>query len=297
MADLAEQAGRLYDFMIKREHLRLVKEAGRSPWPWSDDDILNTYKFTNVKRAHDKTTRLLVEEFYVPGLNDAPEIALLNCAMFRYFGTIEFARAVGWQEDFYPEHIKRVAKDRLAAGARVFTGAYVITNQGIKAPKQDVVVDIFLKGIWENSSLLAQNAKDRKWRNVARQMQTIKGFGGTGFMTKEVLLDTMFTSFWPGPVLDRDDWCPAGPGARRGINRLLGRDLKVSMKEEGALYYMREIFALRESFWPNDWVKLELHDIQFQLCEFDKYERVRLGQGRPRSKYHPVKPVKEEFTI
>jgi hypothetical protein len=31
--------------------------------------------------------------------------------------------------------------------------------------------------------------------------------------------------------------------------------------------------------------RLELHDIQFQLCEFDKYERVRLGEGRPKSKY------------
>lgn len=32
-------------------------------------------------------------------------------------------------------------------------------------------------------------------------------------------------------------------------------------------------------------VKFELREIEHSLCEFDKYERVRLGQGRPRSRY------------
>ena len=30
---------------------------------------------------------------------------------------------------------------------------------------------------------------------------------------------------------------------------------------------------------------LEMRDIEHCLCEFDKYERTRLGEGRPRAKY------------
>ena len=30
---------------------------------------------------------------------------------------------------------------------------------------------------------------------------------------------------------------------------------------------------------------LEMRDIEHCLCEYDKYERVRLGEGRPRAKY------------
>jgi hypothetical protein len=30
---------------------------------------------------------------------------------------------------------------------------------------------------------------------------------------------------------------------------------------------------------------IHAQDLQNCLCEFDKYERVRLGEGRPRSKY------------
>jgi hypothetical protein len=36
-----------------------------------------------------------------------------------------------------------------------------------------------------------------------------------------------------------------------------------------------------------DYENLTLMDTQNQLCEADKYERVRLGQGRPRSLYKP----------
>ena len=30
---------------------------------------------------------------------------------------------------------------------------------------------------------------------------------------------------------------------------------------------------------------LEMREIEHSLCEFDKYERTRLGEGRPRAKY------------
>jgi hypothetical protein len=48
--------------------------------------------------------------------------------------------------------------------------------------------------------------------------------------------------------------------------------------------------AIREgvlSDLGSDFADLTLMDIQNCLCEFDKYERVRLGEGRPRSYYKP----------
>lgn len=52
----------------------------------------------------------------------------------------------------------------------------------------------------------------------------IYGFGGTGFYAKEVLLDVyrcmevigVYTFF-----NDMDSWSPLGPGARRGLGRIL----------------------------------------------------------------------------
>lgn len=284
-----KQAATFYAFIKKREQIRLNREADL-PWPWTLDPILQKYKFTNVRRAHDRTTQLLKAEFYDRHRKAPLEVQLLNCATFRYFGTIEFARAVGWQDDFYPEVLKDTAARRLHAGERVFTGAYVITNQGIKAPKQEVVVDIFLDGIWKRATRIVAAAQGfGKWRDMIGELQKVKGFGGTGFMAKEVVLDTMFTPIWGYPPVDLNDWCPAGPGARRGINRVWGLELKTPMTDRVALGRMLTLFAVRPTYWPADWFPLELHDIQFQLCEYDKYSRVLLGQGRPRSKYHRAK--------
>ena len=276
-----------YDFMLKRENIRLNKLSGM-PFPWTEDTILQTYKFTNVKRAHDRTTKWFWENALDPHVKDPLEVQFFNCALFRYFGTIEFSEAIGGWTELWTEHkdiIRDIAKERLRQGKKVFTGAYVITNQGIKAPKQDVVIDEFLTPLWRKLPDLVKIANEtHSWQAVATAMMKLKGFGGTGFMTKEVLQDALHTPVFV-ECIDRNLWCPVGPGAKRGINRLLHRTFNSPLKPEEGLKVMLELFAARETHWPKNYVDLELHDIQFQLCEFDKYERVMNNEGRPRSKY------------
>jgi len=290
-----------YQFMEEREAVRLRKEAGQLR-PWTDDPILQEYKFTNVRRHHDRTSAQLRDNFYDQHFNASRADILMNCALARYFGTYEFMEAVGWQtwEDFDFDGIEDCATNRLERKMRVFTGAYVITNQGISAPKQEVVVHHFLRDLHTAmSEILDVVQMTRSWQKTASVMRKIKGFGGTGFMTKEVLLDTTYTGFWGEPVdgswgrfsfpKDWWTWTPIGPGARRGIARVLGHDdpsLAPNMNEARLLAYILELKDWQANFWDiNEHGALSPTDIQFQLCEFDKYERVRLGQGRPRSKY------------
>lgn len=307
-----------FRFVREREQVRLRKEAG-SLRPWTKDPILHEYKFTNVFRDHDWTTRKLQETFYGPHFNDSPYDILINAALFRYFGTFEFAEAVGWQtfENFDFDGIVQTAADRLSEGKRVFTGAYVITNQGIKAPKQEVVVYHFLKDLYiEAPSVVKMMQKTRNWQAVAAAMSKITGFGGTGFMTKEITLDTMLTGFWGNSIHqnsgelhngipksfpeDIDSWTPVGPGSLRGAARVKYPDRvprKINKKETLEIILDLEVFqngiciATGEPYWPESWPRMFPTDIQFQLCEFDKYERTRLGQGRPRSRYRPRNPA------
>jgi len=275
--------------MKERESIRFLKEAG-SPWPWTQDEILRTYKFTNVKREHDRTTRWMRDNWTKPNANRHSAEILFNCALFRYFGTTEFAQAIGWQTEFgsaaVRSDIKQIARERLSSKQRVFTGAYVITNQGLSLPKEEVVVDYFLQPFWGASDRLSVMAAETKsWRAVASEMRRLQGFGGSGFMTKEILQDALNSGVFKNGCDDRNTYCPVGPGARRGLNRVFDREIKHQQTEEKFLEEMIMLFSQRADFWPKDYVKLELHDIQFQLCEYDKKERVRLGQGRPRSKY------------
>jgi hypothetical protein len=294
--------GAFFAFMAEREQVRLRKEAGL-PRPWTSDQILQDFKFTNVRRHYDWTTTMLRENFYAEHRDDDRRSILMNCALFRYFGTYEFADAVGWQDydTFDFEEIADTARRRLASGQRVFTGAYVVTNQGISAPKQDVVVNYFMKDLHAAVPELLQVVQmTRSWEKVARAMSVIGGFGGTGFMTKEILLDTMMTDFWDTTKVKQGDydvmfpadyskWTPIGPGGLKGAARLCGHDWPEhnTLRPSQALEVILKLTEIQGEYWPSEYGHLYPTDIQFQLCEFDKYERVRLGQGRPRSRYKP----------
>ena len=130
----------------------------------------------------------------------------------------------------------------------------------------------------------------------------VKGYGGSGFLAKEVVQDLVnspvLSEFgpdeqWRSICFDVDVWCCIGPGARRGWNRLHGRQLNQNVwsnspkHQEAFLEETIAIFQERKNMWPElilgqPSICLTLHDIQFQLCEYDKYERVRLREGQAR---------------
>ena len=138
-------ADKFWEFMIERESIRQRRSQGLPMEQWTNDPIFKMYSFTNVKRIHDRTTTLLWEEFYsekCKELEHPSREALLNAAIFRYHGTIETARLIGWKTD-WDSNIKRDIilgnSLRMGFGESVFTSAYVIPNCGSSAPKYEVV--------------------------------------------------------------------------------------------------------------------------------------------------------------
>lgn len=125
-------------------------------------------------------------------------------------------------------------------------------------------------------------------------------------MAYEVVTDLRHTRYL-NEAPDIYSWANAGPGAIRGLNRLHGRDLGAKPKPEAT---NREMFDLMNDL--NDWAepgftqtfgprldggedtfpRFEMRDIEHCLCEFDKYERVKLGEGKMRSKYDWRKATK-----
>lgn len=306
-----------FAYANEREAIRRRRADGVS-FPWTDDPILQSYKFTNVFRHFDRTSSELINRLYSKFFYEDARSILLNAALSRYFGRWEFAAAIGWQnfETYDKETIRQLAADRRAAKQPVFTGAYVITNGGIADDKENVVLDRYIDSLYDAIPELVKIAQmTRSWEQVAGSMRRVEGFGGSGFMVKETLLDTTYTNFWNegrDPLECRmlgndacamtvpDDWwswTPIGPGARRGIARLLGYDdLKsadakpITNAEPFCLSKIMDLYADQRNHWKYfQKSPMAPTDIQFTLCEFDKYERVRLGQGRPRSTYKKPK--------
>jgi hypothetical protein len=105
-------------------------------------------------------------------------------------------------------------------------------------------------------------------------------------MAYEVVTDLRHTRYLRAAP-DIYDWANAGPGALRGLNRLLGRDLNAPVADR-AVTLMRAIYAEQDTYRAAHVPRLEMRDIEHSLCELDKYLRVKQGQGKPRARYTPL---------
>lgn len=126
------------------------------------------------------------------------------------------------------------------------------------------------------------------------------------FHSYEIVTDLRHTALLENAP-DVLTWANMGPGARRGLNRIHERGREkdgrgawgAKIPEEQALQEMRDLLKLsrRVSLWPThsrvrdartrtvtefQWPRWELREVEHLLCEFDKYDRTRLGEGRPR---------------
>lgn len=275
---------RNYFYWINERHAIYQRRVNGEPGPWTGNPVLRKYKFTNPFRENDRDTIWMREHWTGPNRGRPFAEQIFNCGFFRMFGGIDFLKEHGWVNDWDPEHTKDVAARMLKHRHKVFTGAYIVTNQGMTLPKQQVVVDYFLTPLWEAREHLAEVARNQSLQSLHRAFKDLPGFGGGGFMAYEVVTDLNYT-----PVLndakDRYSWANAGPGAKRGLNRLLGRDLEKTFKNEIANYLMKDLLALAPDYIAAHVpiMQVDMRCIEHSLCEWDKFQRVSLKQGRPRS--------------
>lgn len=282
-----------YAFMREREKIRLRKGAGVSREQWTDDPILKVYKFTNVKREHDWTTKTLVKDFYGQNTSEVfnPTMLLMNCVIARFFGLAETAIEIGYQWDWHEvvtsDHIRQVVQARFRRGDSVFTGAYIVPNCGDSSPKHEIVLRVLQEVYsWATRPGAGFTPELSLESFIKALCKAVNGMGS--FMAKEVVLDFILVSGWKPS--DWDTWTPIGPGARRGAARVEGDgSLLRPLTEPKALEVTKTLYEARHSdeLWPPGSVTLELSDIQFQLCEFDKYLRAKRDGGRPKTKYVP----------
>lgn len=283
-----------WNFMIERESIRQRRLMGLPRDEWTKDPIFAEYSFTNVKRAHDRTTMLLKAEFYDSRVNHHPsKEALINAASYRYTGTVDAARMLGWMQEWDKEYFLRRIGIMMATGATTFTSAYIVPNCGSTAPKHEVVAEI-LDGIANGADEILDTDK---WEIACWRMCRLYGVGS--FMAKEVLLDYILATGWKPS--DWETWTPVGPGGRRGAGYLVNGVIK-GIGEDEALDVIRKIYADRHRYWSGTLVigtsdttlrlgslpELDLTDIQFQLCELAKYMKVKTGIGRPKHRFRPT---------
>lgn len=279
----SEQLKTFFYWMTERHRIYLKKE-NNEPKPWTTDIILQNYRFCNVFRELDTVTvwvRKNIRERWATHPN--LWFALCVARQINLPETLEELDTL--LVDWCPDKALSVLKSRKEQGKQVYTSAYLITTHGKSIDKVDYTVQC-LDLLWQSREHLTTcfenaNALEESF-NVLRQHQ---GFGN--FISYEVVTDMRHTRYL-NKANDIYTWANPGIGAIRGLNRLTGRPLKKLMSIKKGNLEMQELLELSKAWLPKWFPQVEMRDIEHSLCEFDKYERVRLGQGAPRQRYSGV---------
>ena len=273
----------LWQWVKEREQIRIRKERG-DPQPWTDDPILSTYRFCNVRREDDRVT-IWIREHIRERYADHPFLWLMLC----------IARQINWPDTLqelmdrgawpgadrfdFSEAMTMVLNDRKARGEKIYTGAYMISAPATKgADKQAYIAETVIGALWRRRDAFA------RWdgATLQRTHERITRSNGWGqFMAYQAVVDMRFTSLLQNAE-DVQTWAAAGPGTIRGLNRLHGRAIDFALSQGQALSEMR---AIHRPAQIETGVHMDFSDVPNILCETDKYLRVKLGQGKPRALY------------
>jgi hypothetical protein len=291
-------------FMRERHGIYLKRKAGE-PGPWTSDPVLQSGRFCNVFRELDTVTQWIDKNIRKPYADH--EHLWFMLAIARYVNWPETLAELMHNERCWPVDDKWDPsmltfglEKRARRGDKVYTGAYMIRAESDpKAPwyswtKHRYISEIVLGRLWERREEWQEYLRHCENRETGTGLQATWDrfqehfyIGWGPFMAYEVVTDLRHTRYLRR-ARDIMTWANAGPGAIRGLNRMYGRDLdhKPAPSQTNNEMIMT-LLALNVvmTFWPGAFPRLEMRDVEHSLCEFDKFERVRLGQGKMRCKY------------
>ena len=284
-----KNASKFFDYARSRYFIQLRREGGAER-PWTDDPILQTYRFCNVFREDDKVTK-----WFAANLREVGN-PLLSTVAFRWFNRIEVGEilldsAIGLQDGrFDSVEARQRIKHTLPDGPWV-TGAYMIkTPPGLN--KLDGVLQCIDNVVEDLPSVYNQIVRFHSLQNAHNVLMNYPYLGS--FMAYEVVTDLRHTKLLR-KAADKMTWANPGPGAARGLSRVVfghpnGFHYNKKRDAEALQEGMQDLLVLAhmDEHWPPGWPTWEMREVEHTLCEFDKYERVRLGEGTPKQKFAGV---------
>ena len=268
----------LADFMNERHNIWLRRNKGLQK-PWTEDKILQQYKFTNIFRQLDTGTLALKEMLK----NQNDEILILfNIIWYRYFNWYLHAEQLGFVTNYSQVEKYIIAKAKKCD--KIFTGAW--TTTGVFWESKHITYLRACKEVWDKRNMLYYLIiSSTRLEIVCQHLRNLYLIGK--FLAYEIACDLRFSKLLKDAE-DKLTWANMGPGAQRGLRRL---GLPHKNQKEGCdsmrkLYHKLINEKLIGDHIFNAPVPFELREVEHSLCEFDKYQRVKMGEGRPRSKYN-----------
>lgn len=283
-----------WQFAYERQKAFEARVAGQAA-PWSDDPIIQQYKFCNVYRAADRVSQFMIRDVcYNPELS-YPEDRLFQIVAFRLFSNIET-----WQrlrsilghaptldnlgDGSFEMGLTRIKNDV----GKLYTGAFILcaTDAYGRRLKHLNHVEL-LKDMFLNQGLGGKILQATSLKQVYSLLHAFPLMGD--FMSYQIAIDLNYSDL---VNFSESEFTKAGPGALRGIKKVF-QDTNGLSPEEVIMWmveHQAEEFArLGYDFNGLYGRPLQAIDCQGLFCETDKYCRVaapELKSARTRIKAH-----------
>ena len=286
-------------FACERQNIFWKKINGESA-PWTEDKILQEYKFCNSYRVNDRVSQYLLKNVIYNGKKYTDEDMLFRILIFKLFN-----KESTWElllnsfdditlKTFNIKDYSIVLENAISSGVKIYNDAYISCAN--KAFGYDRKHDNHLALL--NKMFNEDRIQDKivKCKNMEEAFNIIKSYPLIGnFMAYQLVTDINYSE-----VVDwkEDEFTIAGPGSLRGIKKCFID--KGKMSNEDIIRYMykhqeEEFKRLNLDFKKIGNRPLQLIDCQNIFCELDKYCRQALPDlksNRTKIKKHYI-PKKE----
>lgn len=118
-------------FAALRQDLFMRRIAGGLP-PWTEDQVLASYRFTNVYRASDRVSQYLIRNVLYRGEQTGREI-FFRALLFKFFNRIDTwerleskTGSIVWKNFDFDQYVK--ALDDIAEEGPIYSGAYIMPS-------------------------------------------------------------------------------------------------------------------------------------------------------------------------
>ncbi len=196
----------------------------------------------------------------------------------RWKNRIERSYLCRWKEQGVIQGLRKLNEEY----GPVFTGAYMIVaggnTKGCKIPN----ICECISNVWKERKRLVQLCLDDcRLQALCEELKQFPYLGG--FMSYEIACDLRYT-YLLEDASDVDTWCNPGPGAKRGLNRLLGQPIGSGIPQEVWDKQTKRLLAKLRRKYPK-MPRFEMREIEHSLCEYDKYDRMLFNEGHAKRRY------------
>lgn len=277
-------------FVVDRYLVHLNKDYYKQPKPWTNNPILQNYKFTNVRREHDKTTIHLLnmlEENRQASYGNK----IMNIIIYRLFNKIETSQLMGWID--FGHYDEQAVRERLAnarPGFVYFTNAFYTTGmrRGFRKCYPDEEFEPMVIANVCNDMKFKVATAIHKAKTPQDVIEALKLFNGIGdFLSYQIFVDLTYLNEFPW---SENEFVVSGPGCITGLSELFTDRDKLSYDE--LLFWLRDNCPITPDMCHELMVDLPEYDRYMNLmslencmCELSKYIRAVKGIGRPKNTY------------